>query len=86
MAESVYVLCAVTSIICAALLYRGYAATRTRLLFWSSLCFVALALNNATLLVDLYVLPEAVSLAAARGAIALVGLMVLLYGLVQESR
>ena len=85
MAESVYVLCAVTSIICAALLYRGYAATRTRLLFWSSLCFMALALNNALLLVDLYVLP-AMNLAATRGAVALVGLMVLLYGLVQESR
>lgn len=85
MAESVYVLCAVTSIICAALLYRGYGATRTRLLFWSSLCFLALALNNALLLVDLYVLP-AINLAATRGAVALLGLMVLLYGLVQESR
>jgi Family of unknown function (DUF5985) len=85
MAEGVYVLCAVTSIICAALLYRGYAATRTRLLFWSSLCFLALALNNALLIVDLYVLPD-VNLAAWRGAVALVGLMVLLYGLVQESR
>jgi hypothetical protein len=85
MAEGVYVLCAVTSIICAALLYRGYAATRTRLLFWSSLCFVALAVNNALLLVDLYVLP-ATNLAPMRGGVALVGLMVLLYGLVQESR
>jgi hypothetical protein len=85
MAEGVYVLCAVTSIICAALLYRGYAASRTRLLFWSSLCFVALALNNALLLVDLYVLP-ATNLAATRGSVALLGLMVLLYGLVQESR
>jgi hypothetical protein len=85
MAEGVYVLCAVTSILCAALLYRGYSATRTRLLFWSSLCFLALALNNALLLVDLYALPEA-SLASLRGAVALVGLMVLLYGLVQESR
>jgi hypothetical protein len=85
MAEGVYVLCAVTSVICAALLYRGYAATRTRLLFWSSLCFLALALNNALLLVDLYVLP-ATNLAATRGAVALLGLMVLLYGLVQESR
>jgi hypothetical protein len=85
MAEGVYVLCSVTSIICAALLYRGYAATRTRLLFWSSLCFLALAVNNALLIVDLYVLPE-INLAAARGAVALVGLMVLLYGLVQESR
>jgi hypothetical protein len=85
MAEGVYVLCAVTSIICAALLYRGYAATRTRLLFWSSLCFLALALNNALLLVDLYVLPEA-SLASLRGGVALLGIMVLLYGLVQESR
>ena len=85
MADSVYVLCTLTSIICAALLYRGYSATRTRLLFWSSLCFVALAVNNALLIVDLYALPEA-SLASLRGAVALAGLMVLLYGLVQESR
>ena len=53
MAEFVYTLCAATSILCAWLLFRGYRRHRTRLLFWSALCFSGLALNNALLLFDL---------------------------------
>jgi hypothetical protein len=33
MAELVYALCAATSILCALLLFRGYRASRTKLLF-----------------------------------------------------
>ena len=58
MAELVYVLCAATSLLCAVLLLRGYLASRTRLLFWASLCFVGLALNNILLFLDLIVLPD----------------------------
>ena len=53
MAELVYGLCALTSAGCAALLFQGYRRSGTRLLFWSSLCFAGLALNNALLFVDL---------------------------------
>ena len=85
MAEAVYLLCALTSIACAALLYRGYRASRTRLLFWSSLAFIGLALHNVLLFVDLVVVPE-VDLFYWRTGVALVSMLVLLYGLIWESR
>jgi hypothetical protein len=84
MAEFVYGLCTITSIVCAVLLWRGYRASRTRLLFWSSLCFVGLALNNALLLVDLYVVPDT-DLFVLRTSVALAGMSVLLYGLIWDS-
>lgn len=85
MAEVVYLLCAVTSIACAILLYRGYLQTRTRLLFWSSLCFAGLALNNVLLFVDLVVVP-ATDLSNLRGLVALAAMMILLFGLVWERQ
>ena len=85
MAESVYALCAFTSILCAILLLKGYRATRTRLLFWASLSFAGLALNNVLLFIDLIMLP-AVDLSIWRAAVALAGMSILLYGLIWESR
>lgn len=84
MAEFVYGLCTITSILCAVLLLKGYRRNRTRLLFWSSLCFVGLALNNALLLVDLYLVPD-LDLFVLRTGIALIGMCVLLYGLIWDS-
>ena len=37
MAEFVYILCTLTSFICAWLLFRAYRANKTALLFWSSI-------------------------------------------------
>ncbi|MGA8708732.1 MAG: DUF5985 family protein [Steroidobacteraceae bacterium] len=85
MAELVYALCAATSVFCALLLFRGYSASRTRLLFWASLCFIGLALNNVLLFVDLILLPQ-IDLFAWRSAAALSGMSVLLYGLIFESK
>jgi hypothetical protein len=85
MAETVYVLCAVTSIVCAVMLLRGFLASRTRLLFWSSLCFAIFAVNNILLFVDLVVVPD-VDLSLLRNGTSLCALVVLLYGLVWESR
>jgi hypothetical protein len=84
-AEAVYVLCAVTSILCALLLLRGYRASKARLLFWASLCFVGLAINNVFLFIDLIVLPD-IDLFWWRTVPALGGMMVLLYGLASEPR
>jgi hypothetical protein len=84
-AEAVYILCAITSILCAVLLLRGYRATRTRLLFWASLCFVCLALNNVILFLDLVVLPQ-IDLFWYRNAAAVAGMLALAFGLVWESR
>jgi hypothetical protein len=84
MAEAVYLLCAVTSVTCAALLLRGYARTGTRLLLWSGLCFVGLALNNVVLIVDLMVIPDT-DLSTWRLVPAAAGVLLLLYGLVWEA-
>ena len=85
MAEFVYILCTLTSIICAALLLRAYRANKTALLFWSSICFIGLALNNALLLVDLYVVQD-VDLFVPRTGIALAGVVALIYGLIVENQ
>jgi hypothetical protein len=86
MAEAVYVLCALTSAACAAMLLRGYLRSRARFLLWSSLCFIALTLNNLLLVIDKVVFPERViAVAEWRSAIALVGMAVLMYGLVWEA-
>jgi hypothetical protein len=84
LAQVVYLLCALTSTACAWMLIRGYRRSRVRLLFWSSFCFVGLALNNLVLFVDLVVWPD-VDLTLVRGAAAIAGFACLLYGLVWES-
>jgi hypothetical protein len=85
MAEAVYVLCAIASVLCAVLLLRSWAQTRTRLLFWSGLCFVGLALNNALLFLDLVIVPD-IDLRYFRSGVALLSLLSLLYGLITESK
>ncbi|HEX8321437.1 DUF5985 family protein [Longimicrobium sp.] len=85
MATLVYALCALTSLACAVLLLRGYARNRVRLLLWSGLCFTGLALNNIILLVDMRVVPD-IDLSVWRTLPALAGIVILLYGLVWETR
>jgi hypothetical protein len=82
---AVYVLCGVTALTCAILLLRGYFRNRTRLLLWSGLCFLGLTLDNVLLFVDKVVYTE-VSLLLVRELGALVGLSLLLYGLVWDTR
>jgi hypothetical protein len=84
-ANVVYILCAVTSAVCAALLVRGYRQSGARLLFWSALCFVGLALNNLVLIIDVRIVPQ-VDLMTWRLVPALAGVFVLLYGLIWETR
>ena len=85
MATVVYALCAITSLACAVLLLRGYLRSRARLLLWSGLCFAGLAANNVILLVDKRVVPG-MDLSLWRSLPALVGVAILLYGLVWETR
>jgi hypothetical protein len=84
MATAIYILCALTSATCAAMLLRGYSRSRVRLLFWSGLCFVGLALNNVLLIVDVSVLTH-VDLEMWRTLPALAGVALLIYGLVWEA-
>jgi hypothetical protein len=88
MAKVVYTLCALTAVACAVMLFRGYLRSRARFLLWSSLCFVALAINNLMLLIDNVILPDVSVTPAgpvARSAVAVTGLALLLYGLIWDT-
>ena len=84
MARTIYILCALTSIACAWLLFRQYRFTHGRLLIWSTLCFVCLAGTNTLLFIDLVVLPT-VDLSGLRSGLTLIGMLMLLYGLIREA-
>jgi hypothetical protein len=85
MAEVVYILGALTTLLCAVMLLRGYRAGRRRLLLWSGLCFAGLTLSNVLLFVDLVIFTTDVSLYTWRLGTAAVAMLLLLYGLVWES-
>jgi hypothetical protein len=85
MPELVYVLCALTSVLCAGLLLRSYRANKSRLLLWSTLCFIGLAINNIMLFVDIVLVPG-IDLRWVRSGSALVALTLLTIGLVWESQ
>ena len=70
--------------LCAFLLLRAYTRVRQRLLLWSGLCFVGLAISNAILFVDLSIVPS-VSLYTWRLSVAAASMLLLLYGLIFES-
>ena len=80
-----HVLCAMTSLACAVLLFRAHRSSGTRLLLWSAVCFLGLAINNALIFVDLRVLPEA-DLSSWRSLPALAGVVALIYGMIWETR
>ena len=84
MAGIVYLLCAATSLACAVLLLRAYKQSRVRLLFWSGLCFCGQAINNALLFIDLRVVPET-DLFVLRSLPALLGVLLLIYGLIWDT-
>jgi hypothetical protein len=84
MASAVYLLCALTAVLCAWLLLQAFARSRYRLLLWSGLCFVGLAANNLLLVIDKLVLPT-IDLSMPRTCVALVSMAVLLYGLVMDA-
>lgn len=85
MAAIVYSLCALTALACFVLLLRGWRATRSRLLFWSALCFAAMTVNNSLLVIDKLVFPTQVDLSTWRLGVALLAVVLLLFGLVWEE-
>jgi hypothetical protein len=82
---ALYLLAALSSIACMALLFRGYARTGARLLVWSALCFVGLSVNNVLLFFDFVVFPTQVDLRPWRLLAALAGLLFLLYAFIWEA-
>jgi hypothetical protein len=84
MAEIIYILCILTSLACAWLLYGSYRRTGYRLLFWSGSCFAVMTLNNLFLLLDKIVFPS-IDFLPARLVSALIAVALLLYGLIYEE-
>jgi hypothetical protein len=89
-AETVYILCALTSLLCSWMLFRGYARSGARFVLWSAFCFVGLTLNNILLFIDKVVFPEpsgfwGLEFQVWRSLAAMVGLVLLLYGLIWEA-
>ena len=87
MATAVYFLCALTSAVCAILLFRLFWQHRrraTRLALWSSLSFAWFAVSNALVFADLVILRTG-ELAIARAATACVAGALLLFGLIWET-
>jgi hypothetical protein len=84
MASAVYILGALVSLICAALLLRGYTRGRKQLLLWSGLCFLGLAVSNALVFLDLVVFTN-IDLYFLRLGTTTVAMALMLYGLIWES-
>jgi Family of unknown function (DUF5985) len=81
---AVYFLCFLASACCGWLLVRSYLNNKAKLLLWSALCFVLLALNNLFLFIDLALLPTLIDLSLLRMVLALAAVSVLLYGFIWE--
>lgn len=84
MANFIYAMCALTAFLCAWLLLQGYRRSRYRLLLWGGLCFSILTLNNLLLIAD-KILVSMADLSTARIAVALVAMVILLYGLIWDT-
>jgi hypothetical protein len=84
-AIAVYVLCVLTSGLCAVLLLREYQRTRVRLLLWSGLSFIGWGANNALVFADLVLLANVVDLSLARAVAGLIAIALLLYGLIRDA-
>jgi hypothetical protein len=79
----IYALCAMTSLVTAAMLLRYYLARRSPLLLWSCVGFLGLAVNNVMVFVDL-VLFTGVDLSVPRTVAGMIGMLALVFGLVWE--
>ena len=85
MAGVIYALCALTALACAVLLLLASRRNRSRMLFWSGLCFLGFAATNGLVVFDeLSGSPNA--LWTPRLLLALGSIVVLLYGLIVEDR
>ena len=84
MAQFVYIVGTLITLLCAALLLRGYLRVRLRLLLWSAVCFAGLTISNALVYVDLVIVPGR-DLYVWRLGVAALAMVVLVFGLVWES-
>jgi hypothetical protein len=80
----IYMLCTMTSLLCAVLLLRSYSKSKYRLLLWAGICFAGITLNNALLAADKLLFPD-IDLMGFRLSITLIALSFLLYGLIFDE-
>lgn len=81
----VYVLCLLTSAVCAWMLGSSYRRTQMPLLLWSAVCFGFLAANNLVVVLDLVVWPD-MDLKLPRLLLSLAAVSSLIWGFVWEVR
>lgn len=79
----VYMLCFLTCFAAMLLLLQSFRRNGSRLLLWSVLAFIALAINNLILFVDIVLLPD-INLLSLRELTAFAGVAILLYGFIWE--
>lgn len=81
--SAVYLLCFASSSACAFLLSRSYRRTGMRLLLWSTLCFLLLALNNLFVVIDLLLIAS-IDFSTLRLLFSLAAVSVLLFGFIWD--
>lgn len=84
MIGAVYLLCALTALLCAWLLLKAYRRSGYKLLLWGGLCFIGLTLNNTLLVVD-KLLVSYFDFSMIRLLVAFAAVLVFLYGLIWDS-
>lgn len=85
MSTALDVLTLITTMLCAFLLLRAYQNVRKRLLLWSGLCFVGLALSNLLRIADLHIFLT-LDLYTYRLLTTGLAIGLLLFGLIWESQ
>lgn len=80
----VYTLCFATSALCAFLLGRSFRLSRSRMLFWSAICFALLAVVNGIVILDMLIFPE-IDFRTWRMVITVVAVAVLLFGFIWDE-
>lgn len=85
MAAAVYLLCALTSILCAVMLLKAFRKSKARLLFWTCIGFAGIAINNILLVVDMIVFPEITTILDWRTLPAVICMTIMIYGLIIEE-
>jgi hypothetical protein len=83
MAAVVYILCFLTSALCALLLIRAYFASKRRFLLMCALSFVLITANNFMVFADLVLLPDG-TLVGPRQFVLIIAIGVMIYGFMWE--
>ncbi len=83
MAKLVYVLCLITSLGCAGMLYHSFRNGGSKLLLWCAMCFLGLAMNNLILFLDFFVILN-IDLSPYRNFFGVLATTLMVWGLVSE--